>query len=165
MLEFEGTLSFKCRKYILKKIRKLIETITSIVASIFMIALFAFGFVIGSDFLIKFSILFGIFAIFLFPVALGFAATTQKDQRGFMPVKIYIDLVSETIVVVSEKFKDEHAISCVKQIADCGEWYDVEYFFGEIKNVESVIQKDLITEGTIEEFEKLFSDKIVPAKK
>ena len=52
----------------------------------------------------------------------------------------------------------------VKQIVDLGKWYDVKFFYGEIRHVQIVIQKNLITQGTIEAFEQLFEDKIVPAK-
>ena len=79
-------------------------------------------------------------------------------------IKIYIDIEDETIGVVGEKFKDEHDISSVIQIVDHGEWYDVKYAFGEVKNVQTVIQKNLLTKGTIEEFEQIFEDKVVSVK-
>lgn len=163
MIEFEGNLSVECKKFVLKKMRKLIGTIAAIVSLILMVLLVAFGFYIGNEFLIKFSILFSVFMVPVFPLMLAFAVTTKKDQLIFLPIKIYIDIEDETIGVVSAKFKDEHATSSVKQIIDHDKWYEVLYFFGEAHTVKTVIQKDLITKGTIEEFEKLFEDKIVSA--
>ena len=51
-------------------------------------------------------------------------------------------------------------ISDVKVVVDWGEWYDIIFYFP-YKSVGFICQKDLIVEGTIEEFEKLFEDKIV----
>ena len=48
----------------------------------------------------------------------------------------------------------------VKTVNDWGEWYEVIFYFPH-KSVGFICQKDLLVEGTIEEFEKLFEDKIV----
>ena len=48
----------------------------------------------------------------------------------------------------------------VKKVIDVGEWYYFIFKFGDISN-SWVCQKDLIRQGTIEEFEKLFENKIV----
>lgn len=41
-----------------------------------------------------------------------------------------------------------------------GEFYDIIFYFSN-KVLNCICQKDLIVEGTMEEFEKLFEDKIV----
>ena len=51
-------------------------------------------------------------------------------------------------------------ISDVKVVVDWGEWYDIIFYFP-YKSVGFICQKDLIVEGTIEEFEKLFEGKII----
>ena len=164
MIEFEGILSDNCRKYIVNRLRKSVGIITAIVTIFFMVLLFIFGFVIGSKFLIAFSIPFGIIMVAVFPISIAFAITTKKDQQEILPARIYLDIEDETIGAENGKYNDEHAIASVKQIVDLGEWYDVKFSFGEQRHIEIVIQKDLITEGTIEEFEQLFEDKIVLAK-
>ena len=51
-------------------------------------------------------------------------------------------------------------ISKVKKVVDCGDWYFIVFKFLEFSNA-LACQKDLITKGTIEEFEALFEGKIV----
>ena len=48
----------------------------------------------------------------------------------------------------------------VKQIIDYGEFYDIIFYFPN-KVLNCICQKDLIQEGTIEDFEELFKDYIV----
>ena len=50
-------------------------------------------------------------------------------------------------------------ISKVKKVIDMGEWYYIIFKFGDISN-SWICQKDLITQGTIEDFEKIFEGKI-----
>ena len=45
------------------------------------------------------------------------------------------------------------------EVIDMGAWYKFKYNL--TINVFTVCQKDLIVEGTIEEFEELFADKLV----
>lgn len=48
----------------------------------------------------------------------------------------------------------------VKKVIDKGDFYDILFYFPN-RWTNCICQKDLIVEGTIEEFEKLFEDKIV----
>lgn len=52
------------------------------------------------------------------------------------------------------------SLSKIKKIIDAGDWYEIIFKHGNICN-SWVCQKDLIVEGTIDEFEQLFHDKIV----
>ena len=52
------------------------------------------------------------------------------------------------------------SVSRVKRVIDCGEWYYIIFKFGDIGN-SWVCQKDLLIQGTIEDFEKLFEGKII----
>ena len=52
------------------------------------------------------------------------------------------------------------SLSRVKKVIDAGEWYYVIFRFGDIGN-SWICQKNLLTQGTIEDFEKLFENKIV----
>ena len=50
-------------------------------------------------------------------------------------------------------------ISSICQIVDYGEWYYLVFDYGD-KDLYFVCQKDLLTGGTIEEFENIFEGKI-----
>jgi len=48
----------------------------------------------------------------------------------------------------------------VKKVYDYGEFYFISFYFGKI-SCYFICQKSLLTQGTIEDFEKLFDGKIV----
>lgn len=82
-----------------------------------------------------------------------------KNLTDYYPLKIIIE--KETIIVEG---KDEDAYNCrqivdVKKVIDCGEFYYIKYYYPYYRY--ALCQKDLITQGTIEEFEQLFEDKII----
>ena len=54
-------------------------------------------------------------------------------------------------------------LSRVKKILDCGEVYYIIFKFGDITN-SWICQKSNIVNGSIEDFEKLFAEKIVRSK-
>ncbi len=164
MIEFKGTLSDKCRKFITKRFCKLISYLMVITMAIVMIVLGIGGVIIESKFLIDFSMLYGAIMIFVLPIFTIWIFSTKKGRQEYIPERIYINADGGTLGVSGKKFKRTHSTNDVKQIVDYGEWYVVVFFFGS-KDLSFVIQKDLITKGTIAEFENLFSDKIVPAKK
>ena len=60
----------------------------------------------------------------------------------------------------SENHYAVREIRDVKKVIDEGEWYQIIFYFP-YKLAECICQKDLIVEGTIEEFEELFKDYIV----
>ena len=92
---------------------------------------------------------------FLFPPG-------KQSQSTFMPQKVYVDLKDKMLVCKCEQKEQIHSIDSVYQVIDYGEWYYFKFNFGE-RDRFFVCQKSLLTEGTIEEFEKLFEDKIVSA--
>lgn len=51
-------------------------------------------------------------------------------------------------------------LSAVKCVKDYGEWYHFEFNFSD-RDMYFVCQKSLLTEGSIEEFESLFADKLM----
>ena len=83
----------------------------------------------------------------------------KQTQKEYIPTKIYINVVEETIGIQLENCQKKHAIDAVNEIVDYGEWYQIKFRAGDW-DISAVIQKDLITQGTIEEFEKIFHDKI-----
>lgn len=77
----------------------------------------------------------------------------------------HITINNEEIVCadnVSKKTRKKQ-LKQIRKVIDAGECYYVIYKWGEITNC-IICQKDLIREGTIEEFEELFKGKIVKEK-
>lgn len=82
----------------------------------------------------------------------------MKILNLYVPKKIFID--ADTIRMESEKTVAVKSVVNVKKIIDVGEWYQILFYFPH-KNMYFVCQKNLITKGTIQQFEQLFKDKIV----
>lgn len=158
MIIFKGDLSKECRGFFAKKYSKL-QFFSSIIPSIFV------SFVAGVLAALVHPLIFITVLWFLaWPFVLAGISYFKKSIERIIPREIYIDIEDETIGIISDSFRNEHATSSVKQILDYAQFYDITFYLGD-KDVSAVIQKDLIVEGTIAEFENLFSDKIVPAKK
>ncbi len=157
MIEFNGNLSGECKKFLLKKQIKM-QTI----ASVFTAILFSVPVTFLSIYVKP------LFAICFVPlvmlVVFSMIPPSKSDQKIFMPKRVYIDLEEETIVHECEKMERFHMLSSIIRIIDYGDWYYFVFDY-EDRDPYFVCQKDLITQGTLEEFENLFEGKIEKAEK
>ena len=157
MIVFKGALCKTCEKFLARKYSKL-QFLSSIIPASLVSVLFV---------ILAFAtyplMALGTLWFMGWPFILARLSLSKKEIEKIAPKEIYINVEDETIGVVSKVSRREHSISAVKQIIDYGEWYDIVFYMGD-KDISAVIQKDLIVNGTIEEFEQLFKDKIVPAK-
>ena len=67
------------------------------------------------------------------------------------------------VLCVSDKYTETRSINDVKKVIDHGEYYELCFSFGKLSD-KFICQKNLITKGTIQEFETLFSGKITRDK-
>ena len=157
MIEFNGRLSEKCIKKTSKRQNLKIGLM----------------FLIPTTFVTVFTIICGIFQIqgfYLFLVwtilfvilNIAFFFLPPKSVFFRFPRKIIIN--NETIKTELDAMNGEwkpkvKQISKVKKVIDYGECYEI--VFGLDTSWWWVCQKDLITKGSIEEFEKLFEGKII----
>ncbi len=74
-----------------------------------------------------------------------------------MPKRIYTD--NEFIAVETDKEGEFAKISDVKKVVDHGEFYELIFPLGKVGK-KYICQKNLLTKGTLEEFESLFEGKI-----
>lgn len=145
MVIFEGKLSGQALNNCNKKLRKEIVIILSII-SIFVLFLWylIFGFTLLM--LCPFAIL----------VAILVACLLVSNKLNTKPFKITIDPDEQTIVYEA-KNEEEHffMFDSIESVYDYGEYY--HFWQGDM----FLCQKSLIVQGTIEEFEKLFEEKII----
>jgi len=148
MIEFNGEISGNSRKFIFRTQSRAMLIATSITAVIFLIP----------------TILAAIYwdalaLLFIIPLAMmvGFSFIHYDN---FVPKRIFIDTEEETIVHLSKQGERFHILSSVKCVKDYGEWYHFEFNYSD-RDMYFVCQKSLLTEGSIEEFEELFADKLV----
>ena len=83
---------------------------------------------------------------------------SAKEKEKYVPRRIYIDgdrIISESNVNHMGQF-----LSDVKRVYDYGEFYFFVFPIGKISN-DYICQKDLLSSGTLEEFEALIGDKLV----
>lgn len=84
-----------------------------------------------------------------------------KD-KSLIPKRIVID--DGFITSQSEKAGETKPITDVKTVYDYGEFYMLIFPFGNVSS-SFICQKDLLTQGTLEDFEDLFKGKIVVVDK
>lgn len=157
MIKFEGKISEDCRQYMIKRNIKS-NAITGLIAGIGSgITFVILAFSVHNLFLC------GIAVSFLAMIALPFAEVSKKDQETYIPEKIYIDSEDEIIDIDCKRGGNEYCFEMIKRVIDCGAWYDVRIAVG-FRETSFSIQKNLITDGTLEEFERLFEDKIQKAE-
>lgn len=82
----------------------------------------------------------------------------QKKWDTVCPKGISIN--DDSIYIVGDAFNHSRATNDIKKIIDTGDCYRIIFTFPN-KSVYCLCQKDLIVEGTIEEFEERFADLIV----
>lgn len=85
-------------------------------------------------------------------------ATSSKKWDTVCPKEISID--DDSIYIVGDAFNHHRATNDIKKIIDTGDCYRIIFTFPN-KSVYCLCQKDLIVEGSIEEFEERFADYIV----
>lgn len=152
MIEFRGSVSEKCKKYIWKretKIASMASIITSLIFSVIVIIV-----------ALKVNLIILLFLLLTVSLAiLGSIPQKRIDER--LPQSISIE--NDEILLISKSYIKSCSISDIKKITDMGKWYVIDFYFPN-KNLFFVCQKDLLIEGSIDEFEKLFEDKIIKIK-
>lgn len=153
MILFEGDLSEQCVAWLTKGMKR-----SAVTAGVVSIAVISIPIVLMGIFLNKLIFLFLVLSgilIVLFAIALPKDA--ERNVMNNIPIRVEIEATGLAIetqtAFVSRSMED------VKQVLDFGEWYQITFYFG-YRNSFFICQKDLIKEGTIEEFEAMFADKM-----
>ena len=151
MIEFSGEMSEKCVRYMLKEESKGAFYSFLIAGLIFCIPMIVAAFA------------WYWLCILAVPCAVIIALIagkppSKKDYNLIIPSTIIV--YNDVLISKSEKFSHTISIEKVKKIVDMGDWYHIYFDFAH-KNPRFVCDKSLIKKGTIEDFEKLFSNKII----
>ena len=150
MIKFQGELSPACQDYILKREVQIDFIGGGIVFCIGVAIVVVLA--VKSDWA---------YALFILPLAVSlFAAGKKPAKKAFgriMPQSVII--ADDLLESEGKEFHCTRTLSQVKKVIDRGEWYHI-YFYYPYKNPRFICQKDLIKEGTIEEFEAMFADKM-----
>lgn len=151
MIEFYGELSEQCKKYIINREKKVGTFAALIVSVIFSIPIIILSIIIDWIFLLAFFVLILI-------ILLSWLQPTSKIYGKILPKRVSIK--NGIIESEGDDFDYVEKLSSVKFVLDMGEWYHI-YFKYKYRNFRFICQKDLIKQGTLEEFEDLFVGKII----
>ena len=80
----------------------------------------------------------------------------EKQRMNLKKVIIYEGFIN----AMSDKTNISNSISKVKEVRDCGEYYDIVFPTKYFTSV-YICQKNLLTKGSILEFEEIFKDKLI----
>ena len=155
MVTFAGQISGKCKEGVLRRGAK-ISFISGLITSI----LFAIPTVVLA---LKIALIILLFFLVLIPFPfLAAIPPKEKYYPMIFPSKITIDPQTGTMTTQSSQFYAESSIAEVVKVLDKGEWYHI-YVKG--KEGRFICQKDLLTNGSLDEFEEIFKDKIIKSSK
>lgn len=89
---------------------------------------------------------------------------TKKEKEKITPRRVFIE--NDIIICQSNALVESRTIQDVKEVRDYGDFYYLVFPFGKY-SYRFVCQKNLLTSGTIADFETLFAGKIkrMPQKK
>lgn len=156
MIVFSGQVSFEIEKHIFRKTRKMLHIIVSIVWFVLLVPI-----VITT---INTNLVVFLYAYLFMLPAMNLAVLTEwpnKKRRKIATSRITIH--NRRIEYVSKQTTVYRFVSNVKIVRDYGDYYDIIFKFGKISDF-FVCQKDLLSCGTLTEFEKVFKGKLVRMK-
>lgn len=151
MIEFYGELSSNCKNYIIKKEIQAGVMVTSIIGTLFLIP------ILVATFLWDWIAIIALVPLIAY-ITFSFVRPSKKTCRLLFPNRISIE--DDFIVSEGDNFSYACPVSEVKKVIDMGEWYHI-FFNYRYRNPRFVCQKDLLKQGSINEFEKLFENKII----
>ena len=147
MIEFEGKVSKSVTKHIMRKFL-MVGIIVDIIVLLLGVSFFVS---IGMNWVVSLIISFSSASI-----SIVISVCSVKEA---LPLRICIE-DDQTISGTYANGYGTRKLDQVKKVIDYGDFYDITFvLLYRWRNC--VCQKDLITQGTIEEFEQLFEDKIV----
>ncbi len=151
MIEFSGEISGQTLNYILNQERNRGLVAASIVSVLAAIAIVVVAVIYDTVYFIglAFPVIFVVISIFAKP--------GKSTYHLILPQRVYIE--EDILVSENEKFSFSRKLDQVETVIDFGEGYYIK-FYSAYRCPKFVCQKSLLTKGTIEEFENLFSDKI-----
>ena len=155
MFEFRGNLSKECEDFLYNKQKRLELFSLGGVCAIFSIIIIVLSVLIHPIFLIFFFLL-------AFMMVTPFLPITRKSFLQHMPKSIVFNFSEDTVFYKSNKSEYSDRISDIEKIYDYGNFYHIK--FKKVPDSYYVLQKDLITQGTIGKFEECFKDKMLVAK-
>lgn len=158
VIEFDGYLTGTAEKHFFNRTKILTKN------KVFAILLLVLPAIIVFSFYFNLHILFKIYVVIVMVLSsFLMIPRSKKTKKEIVPKRIYVD--GESLVCISDKNAESRLVSDVKRVTDFGEFYEIAFPFGKI-SANFICQKNLLSKGSLEDFETLFDGEIVsPIKK
>ena len=153
MIEFKGYLTGPAEKGFVRKTRKFGLIGCAMVMPFAMPIAIFMSYSLLHDPAFVYAMLGGL----LFMVVILFIPKGKKEHFALLPKRVYIN--DNHIVCVADRYTDSKLVSDVKKVIDHGEYYELCFPFGKASE-KFFCQKNLLTRGSLREFETLFKGKI-----
>ena len=151
MIEFSGELSAECKNFMIKSQQKIIFYVCISMAVVLTIPA-----------IILAVLNHWVYSIWIIPliclVLLSLIKPKGKTLDLIFPCKVIIE--NESISCEGKKFYYSREFDNVKKVIDYGNWYQI-YFYFPHKKMHFVCEKNLLVQGTLEEFEEVFKEKLI----
>ena len=152
MIEFRGKMSKTCKRRILEKNYK-----GGLIAGFITVAIFL-GPLVYLALYWQVAIWLAVAALVMLPFFVGIPPT-KKDIGLLIPSSISIDINEQVIVWKSDKMETIKDFDEVKYITDAQDCYVFKFCYV-ARDMRFVCEKNLLCQGTIQEFEKVFEDRL-----
>ena len=158
VLEFDGQPIGQCKRFVQKREAKLGVFAGTI--GVCLVGIPVIIVLIGVPTL-NLAVILGICIpiMIAYPTAIGLYPLTKGAESSILPSKIVFH-ENGHMESISKSFHWVKMVDNVAQVIDWGAWYEIKFIPSE-KNPRFICQKDLLTVGTIEDFEKLFEGKLI----
>ena len=162
MFEFKGKISKECKKYILLRKAKR-DACIIFIAGLFILLIVIPSYLSIFDLSSSLKLFIIIDACLMLVVCtctFFFSSQGNATQEEYIPLRV---VISETGAITQYTQRSEHISSVdeVKKVIDYGDWFVLICPSPTgLGRREIVCQKDLLLQGTIEDFIKLFDGKI-----
>ena len=158
MIVFRGAMSSECKKYIIKDSRR-----ASFIAGTITFVLFAVPVVFAAIYWELFALSF-LLVLATFPW-LAALPPAKEDEGVIIPWKIAVDEEEGILIWESSKLQFVKSIEeDVRDVTDMGDCYVIRFCFS-ARCIHVVCEKRLLCEGTLEAFEKVFEDNLIPIQR
>ena len=155
MVEFLGDLSGDYKRYTAKQQAKYNFLVSCIVSTIITVIIIIFS--------IKVHWIFVVFMVpIIFLIICSSIIPKGKILDYVLPTQIII--INNLITCKGKKFCTTKELNCVKKVIEKENFYQIIFRFP-YKDLRFICQKDLLVNGSIDDFKDIFKDKIVKSKK
>lgn len=158
MIVFRGAMSSECKRHIIKHSKKRAFIFGAVISAIFVFPV------------IYAAIYWDLLALsFLFLLAafpwLCAVTPTKETLSIIIPWEVAIDAQENRLLWESSKLQFVKSIEeDVRDVTDMGDCYVIRFCFS-ARCIHVVCEKRLLCEGTLEAFEKVFEDNLIPIQR